>query len=104
MVENAIIDLISCTIIARNEDQHNVNNGIIYTKTSKIIITSIQIIIKGENIIPKYTPAITIVELCNKALHGVGADIEDNNQLLKGNAADFVLININNNNIIITNI
>ena len=34
---------------------------------------------------PKYTPAITIVLLCNNAEIGVGADIAFNNQEQKGN-------------------
>ncbi len=35
--------------------------------------------------IPKNTPAITIVELCNKADIGVGADVAFNNQEENGN-------------------
>ena len=38
--------------------------------------------------IPKNTPAITIVELCNKADIGVGADVAFNNQEENGNWAD----------------
>ena len=38
---------------------------------------------------PKYTPAITIVELCKRAEIGVGADIAFNNQSEKGNWTDF---------------
>lgn len=45
--------------------------------------------IKVESIIKaKYTPAITIVELCKRAEIGVGADIAFNNQEEKGNWAD----------------
>ena len=44
---------------------------------------------------PIITPAITIVELCNNAEIGVGADIAFNNHVLKGNWADLVN-NINN--------
>ena len=38
--------------------------------------------------IPKNTPAITIVEGCNNAGIGVGADIAFDSQLKKGNWAD----------------
>lgn len=38
---------------------------------------------------PKYTPAITIVEECNNAEIGVGADIAFNNHEQKGIWADF---------------
>jgi hypothetical protein len=49
---------------------------------SKELITKIIV----ESIIkPKYTPAITIVELCKRAEIGVGADIAFNNQEEKGN-------------------
>jgi len=52
---------------------------------SKELITKIIV----ESIIkPKYTPAITIVELCKRAEIGVGADIAFNNQEEKGNWAD----------------
>mgnify|MGYP001818976082 CR=1 FL=1 len=52
---------------------------------SKELITKIIL----ESIIkPKYTPAITIVELCKRAEIGVGADIAFNNQEEKGNWAD----------------
>ena len=51
---------------------------------------SISSIIVSLMNIPKITPAITIVELCNNAEIGVGADIAFNNQELKGNWADFV--------------
>ena len=37
---------------------------------------------------PKYTPAITIVEECNKAEIGVGAGVAFNDRLKKGNWAD----------------
>ena len=46
-------------------------------------------IIKDE-----YTPAITIVELCNKADIGVGADIAFNSHVKKGNCADLEKITI----------
>ena len=39
-------------------------------------------------IIAKNTPAITIVELCNRADMGVGADIAFNNHVENGNWAD----------------
>ena len=53
--------------------------------TSKESFTKINI----ESITnPKYTPAITIVELCKRAEIGVGADIAFNNQEEKGNWAD----------------
>lgn len=45
-------------------------------------------IIRLSIIKPKYTPAITIVELCNNADIGVGADIAFNNQEENGNCAD----------------
>ena len=58
---------------------------IIIKNQSKQSITKIIV----ESIIkPKYTPAITIVELCNRAEIGVGADIAFNNQEEKGNWAD----------------
>ncbi len=41
-----------------------------------------------------YIPAITIVEECNNAETGVGADIADTNHVLKGNCA--LLTNGNN--------
>ena len=49
---------------------------------------------------PKYTPAITIVEGCNNAGIGVGADIACDNRLKKGNWADLekIITIIGNNN------
>ena len=44
--------------------------------------------IKSLKIRPKYTPAITIVDECDKADIGVGADIAFNNHELNGNWAD----------------
>ncbi len=40
-------------------------------------------------IIAKNTPAITIVELCNRADMGVGADVAFNDHVENGNWADF---------------
>jgi hypothetical protein len=46
---------------------------------------SIRLITISLMINPIITPAITIVELCNNAEIGVGADIAFNNHVLKGN-------------------
>ena len=51
------------------------------------IISFINLIIK-----PKYTPAITIVELCDDAEIGLGADVAFDDQLVNGNWADLVKI------------
>ena len=85
MVENAIIDFISLKEIALIND-HIKENRIKRIKhnniNSKLSITKIKVEL---NINPKYTPAITIVELCKRAEIGVGADIAFNNQENKGN-------------------
>ena len=80
-----MIDLISVNLIALNKDQIIVEDGM----RSKILVMKLQlsiiITITGCSITPKYTPATTIVELCNKAEIGVGADMAFSNQEENGN-------------------
>ena len=90
IVEYAIIDLISLIEIAFNNDHNNVNNSINPNNKKNKLNESIISIINSLIIKPIITPAITIVELCNKAEIGVGADIAFNNQELNGNWADLV--------------
>ena len=85
MVDNAIIDLISFKYIALNNDHIRVVNGIIINNIITKLYLSINNIINSLNIIPITIPATTIVELCNRAEIGVGADIAFNNQELNGN-------------------
>jgi hypothetical protein len=62
-------------------DQISVRIGIIKNKEDTIIgITISDAISISCIIIPKYTPAITIVDECNSADIGVGAFIAFNNQ------------------------
>lgn len=81
------MDLMSLDEIAPNKDQTSVNRGKIRKKIS--VKESRAIIIVSSIINPRYTPAITIVELCKRAEIGVGADIAFNNQEKNGNWADF---------------
>lgn len=83
--------LISLIITALTTDQHNVNIGIIKNKEDSMLGNRIVIkIIVSWIIIPKYTPAITVVDECNRADIGVGAFMAFNNHELKGNWADLV--------------
>jgi hypothetical protein len=76
--------------IAFNNDHNNVNISInINDKKNKLNESRTSIIV-SLMIKPIITPAITIVELCNNAEIGVGADIAFNNQELNGNCADLV--------------
>ena len=92
IVENAIIPLISLAGIALNRLGINViNNNIINNNKNKQLLSNN--IIKLSLIIkPKYTPAITIVELCDDAEIGLGADVAFDDQLVNGNWADLVKI------------
>lgn len=97
IVEYAIIVLISQIEIAFNNDHIKVNNNDSTNNIKNKLKESIISINRSCMIKPIITPAITIVELCDNAEIGVGADIEFNNQELKGNWAD--LVNIIDNNI-----
>ena len=83
------MDFLSLIITAFNTAVINVNTGIKkYNECNNNIIISCKII-------PKYTPAITIVDECNNDDIGVGAFMAFNNHELKGNWDDLVN-NINN--------
>ena len=87
-MEYAIIDLISSIETPLNNDHNNVNNNNIINNKENKARESISSIIVSLMNIAKITPAITIVELCNKAEIGVGADIAFNNHVENGNWAD----------------
>lgn len=95
IVEHAIIILISLIDTAFNNDHNKVDNIIRMIINKNKLNESIRLITISLMINPIITPAITIVELCNNAEIGVGADIAFNNHVLKGNWADLVN-NINN--------
>lgn len=95
IVEHAIIVFMSLIDTAFNNDHNRVDNNTNINERKNKLNESIRLIIISLMIKPIITPAITIVELCNNAEIGVGADIAFNNQELKGNWADLVN-NINN--------
>src|SRR6201992_1354124 len=91
MVEYAIIFLISCwknpikeldiVVIAPNH-RHIINTVVLYS-------------IKGEVLINKYTPAVTIVAACINADTGVGPSIAKGNHTCNPNCELFAIAPIN---------
>ena len=73
---------------ALNRDQSKEKIGKSKMRMKNMSKQSMKWMIAVSNINPKYTPAITIVELCDVAEIGVGADVAFNNQEEKGNWAD----------------
>lgn len=56
---------------------------------------------KGDNLINKYTPAVTIVAACINADTGVGPSIADGSHTCRPNCADFAIAPINTHIVII---
>ncbi len=82
IVEYAIIVLISLIEIAFNNDHIKVNNNASINQIKSKLNESINSSNRSCMNKPIITPDITIVELCNNAEIGVGADIEFNSNTL----------------------
>ena len=90
IVGYAVIPLISLIHIALNKDHNNEDKTNMTNMNRYRFGLSINNIIIDSLWTPKYTPAITIVGLCEGAGIGVGADIAFNDQEGEGDWADLV--------------